>query len=170
MSADNINLTNLRAEVKKLANKKDAEFLQRFFKTGPGEYGEGDVFLGIRVPVTRKLAAKYRDLPEKDVLEVLASEYHEERLLALLILCRRFEKGNDKVRERIYTLYLDNTRWINNWDLVDTTAHKIVGAWLAGRSKKPLRDLARSRSLWEAAHRRDRHVSLHPPGARRTKP
>ena len=142
-------LKKVRKELKRLADKNDAEFLQRFFKTGPGEYGEGDVFLGIRVPVVRKLAQTYRDLPEDDVLSLLRSAFHEERALALFILCLRFESGDEDVRGRVYRLYLDNTRWINNWDLVDTTAPKIVGPYLEHRSRKPLRGLARSKSLWE---------------------
>jgi 3-methyladenine DNA glycosylase AlkD len=149
MTSTKSNLADLRADIKKRSNKNDARFAQRFFKTGPGEYGEGDVFLGIRVPVLRKLARQYRGLPEKDVLTLLASTYHEERLLALFILCLWFEKGDEKTRDRIYRIYVKNTRWINNWDLVDTTAHKIVGPYLEHRSKKPLRDLAGSRSLWE---------------------
>lgn len=144
-----MNLKDVRNDVRKLANKKDAEILQRFFKTGPGEYGEGDVFLGIRVGPTRELARKYSKLPLKDVVRLLKSKYHEERLLALVMLAQRYDTGDDSDRERVYKLYLRHTSYINNWDLVDLSAHLIVGRHLMDRNKKPLRDLADSPSLWE---------------------
>lgn len=122
---------------------------QRFFKTGPGEYGEGDVFRGIRVPALRKLARRYRQLPRTEVLTLLTSEYHEDRLLALLILVQAFVRGDDQAKSAIYQTYLSHTRWINNWDLVDASAHKIVGPYLEGRDREPLYVLAQSASLWE---------------------
>jgi len=118
-------------------------------KIGPGEYGEGDIFLGIRVPVTRKVARKFRGLPFTQVLELLKSKYHEERLLALFMLVALFKKGNDKERKNIYDAYLDNTDTINNWDLVDGSAHQIVGGYLFERDRRPLYELAKSKSLWE---------------------
>lgn len=123
----------------------------RFFKTGPGEYGEGDQFLGLTVPQVRSMLVQTNDLVEADVLELLRSKWHEERLLALLILVRRFEKArNDEaLRERIVKLYLANTKWINNWDLVDTSASQIVGGWLLTRDRAVLSKLAKSKSLWE---------------------
>ncbi len=124
-----------------------AELAARFFKTAPGTYGAGDQFLGIRVPAVRAVAV--RDDGESDVLPLLNSPWHEERLLALLILVRRFERGDETKREEIYAFYLSQTRWINNWDLVDLSAHHIVGKWLIDRSRKPLYELARSSMLWE---------------------
>ncbi len=142
-------LAELIAEVRQAAHPQDAVFLQRFFKTGKGEYGEGDVFLGIRVPVLRKLVRKTDALSLTDLRNLLHSQYHEERLLALLSLVRRFERSEPQVREKIYQLYLGETRFINNWDLVDLSAPNIVGAWLADKPRKILYDLAKSASLWE---------------------
>ena len=139
----------LRKKIKKLANKEHAAISQRFFKTGPGEYGEGDVFIGIRVPILRKLAKAHRDLTIKDVHQLLKSAIHEERLLALLILILKYRQGGEAGQERIYNLYLSNTQHINNWDLVDVTAEHIVGAYLNERSRQPLYNLAKSKDLWE---------------------
>ncbi len=140
---------DVRRVLKDLANPKIAEHSQRFFKTGPGEYGEGDKFLGIRVPVLRQQVIKLRDLPLAETWRVLASPLHEERLFALLMLVRKFTKGDATVQQAIYDGYLDNTRYINNWDLVDSSAHQIVGGHLQTRSRQPLDQLARSESLWE---------------------
>ncbi len=142
-------LKKIRAELRKHADKSDAIALQRFFKTGPGEYGEGDQFLGVRVPATRCVARKYRDIPLADTKELLRSTVHEERLLSLIILVHKYKKGNSDEQVEIYRIYLDNTEYINNWELVDTSAEHIVGAYLKERSRKPLHILARSESLWE---------------------
>ena len=142
-------LHDMRSKLQKLGNKQKARVLQRFFKTGQGEYGEGDIFLGVRVPEIRKLAGKYQDISITDVQELLKSQIHEERLLALIIFVIKYSKGNDVVKKRIYELYLKNTRHINNWDLVDLSAEKIVGDYLMDKSKKPLYCLAKSKSLWE---------------------
>ena len=142
-------IETIRKEIKRLADPEKAKILQRFFKTGPGQYGEGDVFAGITVPVTRKLARKYCDLPLGDAAELLKSPIHEERLLALLILVEKARRGDDATRKRIYGLYLKNTRTINSWDLVDLSAEHIVGAWLAGGNREKLYRLAKSKSLWE---------------------
>lgn len=139
----------IREEIKRLADPAKATILQRFFKTGPGQYGEGDVFAGITVPVIRKLVRKYCDLPLGDAAELLKSPIHEEKLLALLIFVDKARRGDDATRKRVYGLYLRNTRTINNWDLVDLSAEHIVGAWLAGRDKEKLYRLAKSKSLWE---------------------
>jgi len=136
-------------EIKRLADPEKAKILQRFFKTGPGQYGEGDVFAGVTVPAIRKLVRKYRGLPLKDTAEIVQSPVHEERLLALLILVEKYRRGDDATRKHIYRLYLRNTRSINSWDLVDLSAEHIVGAWLADRDKKKLYRLAGSKSLWE---------------------
>ncbi len=132
-----------------LSNPGDALFLQRFFKTGPGEYGEGDLFRGIRVPVLRKLSRTLDDTPLPDVIRLLASAFHEDRLLALLMLIRRFGKGDELMREQIYHLYLANTCFINNWDLVDISSEHIIGSFLFNRQRTPLYLLADSEALWE---------------------
>ena len=143
-----MSLTAIRRALKKVASKEDARFLQGYFKTGPGEYGEGDKFIGVRVPVLRKLSRQYRDLSIADCKKLLQSPIHEERLLALLILVLQFEKGGEAAKSKIYRLYLNNLRYINNWDLVDSSAPRIVGAWLEKQDRAPLYKLARSRNLW----------------------
>jgi len=145
----NVSLKDVKAHMQELSNPKIAEHSLRFFKTGPGEYGEGDVFLGIRVPVTRKVARKFRELPFEQVLQLLQSKYHEERLLALFMLVALFKKGDDKEQKSIYDAYLGHTDTINNWDLVDGSAHQIVGGYLFERDRKRLYQLAKSKSLWE---------------------
>jgi 3-methyladenine DNA glycosylase AlkD len=143
------NVKDIHAAIRGLADPEKAKILQRFFKTGPGQYGEGDVFAGIKVPVIRKLVRKYRDIPIGETVKLLQSPVHEERLLALLILVEKYRRGDDSSRRRIYNLYLRNTCFINNWDLVDLSAEHIVGAHLEGTDCKPLYRLARSKSLWE---------------------
>jgi 3-methyladenine DNA glycosylase AlkD len=142
-------LDEIQNQLASLSNPEDGVFLQRFFKTGPGQYGEGDLFRGIRVPVLRKLSRTHQDIPLELSEQLLHSAHHEDRLLALLILVRKFTKVDETGRAGIYTLYLDNTRFINNWDLVDASAEHIVGAYLNDKSLEPLYQLARSRSLWE---------------------
>lgn len=143
------NLPALRRELQTLADPIRAEGLQRFFKAGPGEYGEGDRFLGLRVPQLRRLSRAYRKLEWRHLLELLGSPGHEERLLALLILVEQYRRATDAEREAIYQLYLSNTRQINNWDLVDSSAEHIVGAHLEPHDLGVLERLARSTSLWE---------------------
>jgi len=144
-----VSLKEVKAHMLELSTPKIAEHSQRFFKTGPGEYGEGDVFLGIRVPVTRKVARKFRELPLGQVLKLVKSKYHEERLLALFMLVALFKKGDGKAKKNIYDAYLGHTDTINNWDLVDGSAHQIVGGYLFERDRKRLYQLAKSKSLWE---------------------
>jgi len=132
-----------------LANPQIAQHSQRFFKTGPGQYGEGDRFLGIRVPQLREQAKKIKDAPLAEVRYLLKSPYHEDRLCALLMLVQKFSQGNAADQKAVYELYLKNTRYINNWDLVDLSAYLIVGAYLADKDRRPLYTLARSKSLWE---------------------
>lgn len=134
-------------QLKALGNKTAAEHAQGFFKTGPGQYGEGDLFLGIRVPVLRKLAKEHRDISLDDAIELLQSPFHEVRLLALLIMVLHYERGGNEAA--IYNTYLANTHRINNWDLVDVTAAQIVGAHLFEKKRAPLYKLAKSKSLWE---------------------
>jgi 3-methyladenine DNA glycosylase AlkD len=142
-------MQSIRQKLQTLGSEEDAAFLQRFFKTGPGEYGEGDVFLGVRVPALRKLVKQYPDAGLKEARQLLTSPFHEERLLALLILVRDFARGNDRTKNRICEFYLAKTGRINNWDLVDSSAEHIVGAFLMDKDKVPLYQLARSDSLWE---------------------
>lgn len=142
-------LLRIKTDLKNKADKNRARILQSFFKTGAGEYGAGDVFLGIRAPELRKIAGRHECLPLSDVQSLLLSKYHEERLAALLILVLKFGRGNEKEKEKIYRFYLKNTPYINNWDLVDLSAPKIVGAYLFERKKSPLYRLAKSKMLWE---------------------
>jgi len=139
----------ISVRLRQLGDPEKARFLQRFFKTGPGEYAEGDRFIGLKVPQVRLLLREYRNLTPTDVLPLLASPIHEERLFALIALVRCFEKGDQPTREQVYTLYLANTSRINNWDLVDISAPQIVGGFLLDRDSAPLDLLAQSASLWE---------------------
>lgn len=132
-----------------LADPAIAAHSQRFFKIGKGAYGDGDKFLGIRVPVLREQAKKYHDITPKEIQALLKSAFHEERLFALLLLVRKFSEGNEIERTVIYKLYLKNTKYINNWDLVDSSAHHIVGTYLEDKGKQTLYKLSRSNSLWE---------------------
>jgi 3-methyladenine DNA glycosylase AlkD len=142
-------LPEIRKRLRRLGNPKTARLLQGFFKTGPGEYGEGDVFLGIKVPVLREQVRECSDAGLPVVFQLLRSPIHEERLLALMILVHRYSMGTPIDRQTIYKLYLRNTRHINNWDLVDISAPNIVGAHLADKARSTLLRLARSHSLWE---------------------
>lgn len=139
----------IQTRLERLGDPEKAQIHQRFFKTGPGEYGAGDVFLGIRVPETRKLAGEYQTLSLPETIKLLQSPLHEARQLALFILVRAYGKGDAALQEQIYHLYLQNTRFINNWDLVDASAEHIVGPWLRRQSKAPLHSLAASELVWE---------------------
>jgi 3-methyladenine DNA glycosylase AlkD len=138
-------LKRLRA----LGDPDDAKFLQRFFRTGPGEYGEGDRFLGIRVPDTRRLARELRGMPLDQIERLLHDPYHEARLLAVILLADAYDRGTSAERNAAFRLYLRNSTRINNWDLVDLSAPNVVGAHLATRPRARLDKLARSRNLWE---------------------
>ena len=142
-------LRELEKELRAKANPKKAKILQGFFKTGKGEYGEGDIFIGLVVPETRKIAKKYSTLSLVEVKKLLNSEIHEERLAALFILIEQFGKAEEEERQKIFKFYLGQTKNINNWDLVDLSADKIVGSHLYKKSKKVLHQLARSKNLWE---------------------
>jgi 3-methyladenine DNA glycosylase AlkD len=142
-------LAELRNDLKKESNEKQAEVLQRFFKTGKGEYGEGDIFYGIKVPVQRKIAKKNSDVSIGEVQKLLNSPIHEERLVSLFILVDQYSKAEDKTKELIFKFYLKNAKKINNWDLVDLSAPKIVGVHLLTRDKDILFKLARSSNVWE---------------------
>ncbi len=142
-------LQRLRTEMETLADPRVAAQSQRFFKTGPGQYGEGDHFIGIRVPELRRLAREYGALGMEAVERLLQSKTHEHRQVALFILVNQFKRGSETSRQRIYMLYQRNLGHINNWDLVDASAPHIVGAWLENRSRLPLKRLARADALWE---------------------
>ena len=146
-------IDELKADLRKFASSERAKILARFFKTGPGQYGEGDQFIGMTVPQSRSVVKKYKDLPFEEITALLHSYIHEERLIALLILIEQFQsanrQGDERIREKIYNLYLDNTKYINNWDLIDLSAAKIVGPYLENKPKEILKKLAKSKSIWE---------------------
>jgi 3-methyladenine DNA glycosylase AlkD len=137
------------SELRSLRDPEKATILSGFFKTGPGEYGEGDRFLGIRVPDVRRIVKNHRQASVQDILELLHSEYHEERLTALLIMAEQYISGNAAQKSEIFSLYLGNTDYINSWDLVDLTAPHIVGKYLFKKRKTLLTKLARSANIWE---------------------
>lgn len=146
-------IEQLQKETKSKINKKKAKLLQGFFKTEKGEYGEGDIFYGLTVPESRKIAIKYKDLPFNEITLLLKSKIHEERLIALLILVHNYQKGDYKEKEKIFNFYLKSTKYIDNWDLVDLTAPKIIGEHLTFKGSTfkglTLTRLARSKNLWE---------------------
>ncbi|MBU0708013.1 DNA alkylation repair protein [Patescibacteria group bacterium] len=142
-------LKQVEKDLKKLANPQQVKILQRFFKTGPGEYGEGDIFLGIKVPVQRQVAKKYKVLSLADTIKLLQSKIHEHRMTALFILIFKYQEGDELGKKKIVDLYLKNTKYINNWDLVDVTAPKIIGDYLVDKPRNILYKLAKSKDLWE---------------------
>ena len=142
-------LDQLKAELERLSDNEKAEKLQGFFKTGKGQYGEGDIFLGVSVPDQRKTAKKFKHASVSDAVDLLRSGIHEHRLTALFLLVEKYRKGDEDTRKQIVDLYLANTAWVNNWDLVDSSAHKILGAWLLDKPRDILYRLAKSDSLWE---------------------
>jgi len=144
-----MSLKEIKGQLHSLADPEKAKILQRFFKTGPGQYGEGDRFLGIKVPELRKVAKAHLGLAPEKVARLLVSAIHEERMTALLIWTYQFDRADDAGRSEIFRLYMANTTLINNWDLVDVTAPRIVGGFLMGKDKAPLYTLAGSDNLWE---------------------
>jgi len=142
-------LFQLKKELSSLVDPKQAKVLQKFFKTGPGEYGEGDIFLGIKVPLQREVANKYIQLSFDNIENLLKSKIHEYRLIGLLILISKYKIAKEKEREKIFNFYLKNYQGINNWDLVDMSAPYIVGDYLLNRNKDILYKLARSKNLWK---------------------
>ena len=137
------------SDLKKLANKRKAKIMSGFFKTKKGEYGEGDIFLGITVPDQRRVAKKYKDSSFDDIKKLLANKIHEHRLTGLLILVEKFNESDELQRKKIIDLYLNNIRYINNWDLVDLSADKILGEYILGKNKSILKRMAVSKNLWE---------------------
>ncbi|MFH1376564.1 MAG: DNA alkylation repair protein [Candidatus Woesearchaeota archaeon] len=142
-------LNQIKKDIEDLENPEKAKLLQRFFKTGPGQYGEGDIFLGITVPLQRQIAKKYTNLSLDEIQELLSSKIHEHRLIALLILIDKYKKADQIKKEEILNLYLKNTKYINNWDLVDLSAPNIVGDYFLEKDKSILYKLANSDNLWE---------------------
>jgi len=142
-------LGEARSALRKAADEAYVPGMQRFFKTGPGEYAEGDRFIGVRMPAVRKVARSYRGLPLADVEELLQSPVHEERMLALVLMVEQFRRADSSGQTAIYELYLSRTDVINNWDLIDISAPHVVGAYLVDRPRDVLFLLAGSDSLWE---------------------
>lgn len=149
MGAYQVRVSDLQKELKAHGSAERALQSAYYFKTGPGEYGEGDVFLGVNLPNQRKIAKKYEQLSLSEVEKLLKSKIHEERLTASIILVAQYKKGSDKLREQIYNFYLANTLYINNWDIIDSSAPQIVGAWLVDKDRSVLLKLAKSDSIWE---------------------
>lgn len=149
MSSARSTAQELERALQVLGNPARAKVSARFFKTGPGEYGEGDRFLGVPVPEQRKLAKRFIDLPLSEIERLLANPFHECRLTALLILVFQYERGTMSERERIAKFYLRNAGHANNWDLVDSSAPRILGVHLVGKNSDILRRLSRSSNLWE---------------------
>jgi len=144
-------LNQIIDELKSLADPEKARVHQRFFKTGPGEYGEGDLFYGVRVPDIRKIAKKYGDTPYGDIEKLICSKIHEKRFLALVLLLNMLSKKKCSPAEqkKIFDFYIMHRKYVNNWDLVDLSAPGIVGRWLMDKDKQVLYDFARSQNLWE---------------------
>src|SRR3989344_6082562 len=142
-------MRTVKEELKSKANSEKAKILSGFFKTGKGEYGEGDVFLGVVVPELRKIAKKYSGIDSMEVGELLNSKIHEERLCALFILIGHYKKADLEQREKIVRFYLANTKNINNWDLVDLSAPNILGDYLLDKDRVVLYRLVKSENLWE---------------------
>lgn len=137
------------SDLKKLGSKKKAEASSWFFKTGKGEYGEGDVFIGVTVPEIRSLAKEYKFLSMQEIRTLLSSNFHEARLIGVIILVHQFEKSKGAGKEAIVRFYLDNANFINNWDIVDLSVYKILGAYLFERDRKLLYQLAKSENIWK---------------------
>jgi 3-methyladenine DNA glycosylase AlkD len=142
-------VNDIRRELQEMADPEKAKALQCFFKTGPGQYGEGDVFLGITVPESRKVAKKYSHVGLEEIKALLNSAVHEERMVALLVLVQKYKDASGDGRAEIAKFYLDNLKWINNWDLVDLSAPSILGSFLMENDRSILYKLARSGNVWE---------------------
>ena len=141
--------TDISSVIQSHANQKKAKLLQRFFKTGRGEYAEGDIFLGLVVPVQRKIAKQFITLSLNDVSLLLKNPIHEFRLISLFILIDQYKRGDERKKRAIFELYLKNTTYINNWDLIDLSAPSIVGEYLQDKDITTLYALAKSSSIWE---------------------
>ncbi len=142
-------LNQIKKDLQKLKNPKKTKILSRFFKTGKGEYGYGDVFLGISVPKQREIAKKYIEISLNDLQKLIKSKIHEYRLISLVILVSKYQKADQIQKKKIVDFYLKNTKQINNWDLVDLSAPKILGDYLLDKEKSILYQFARSLNLWK---------------------
>lgn len=142
-------LKTIQNKLRSIANPATALISQSFFKTAPGEYGEGDIFLGIKVPILRALVKEFRNTPLDAISKLLKSKFHEERLFALILLTDFYKRGDDSAKQNAYELYLAHTAFINNWDLVDVSAPNVVGDFLVARPRQRLYQLVISNSLWE---------------------
>jgi 3-methyladenine DNA glycosylase AlkD len=142
-------IEEVKQELRKYSSKEDAAILQRFFKTGPGEYGEGDIFIGVKVPPIRKTADKYSGISTPVLRKLIKSPVHEERLLSLIILTKQFKKADETGRKEIIDFYLDNRKYINNWDLVDLSAPYIIGPYFYDKDRRILYDLVKNGSMWD---------------------
>lgn len=138
-----VSSTQITNELKQLSNPKKAKIYQRFFKTGKGEYGEGDIFIGLTVPEQRQVAKKYKEVSLKEIQALLDSSIHEHRLTGLIILTYK------ELNKQVYEFYMKNIKAVNNWDLVDLTCHRIIGKYLLDKDRKILYKLAKSKNLWE---------------------
>ncbi len=141
--------TQVKKALAAAADPGKAAFFPRFFKAGKGEYAEGDKFMGVTVPQMRVVAKRFSDLPLSVIEKLLADPWHEMRMIGLFVLVSQFEKGDAKRRKRIVDFYLSHLKGVNNWDLVDLSAYKILGEWLADKDRKKLYGLAKSNVLWE---------------------
>jgi 3-methyladenine DNA glycosylase AlkD len=148
-TGNQMKLSELKREIRRHADPAGAKNLMRFFKTGPGEYGEGDRFLGITVPVQRSIARRFNDLRASDAEKLLRSKVHEDRLIALMILIEKYRRGGEPERDEVIRIYLANTGRVNNWDLVDLSAPHLLGRHLTDRNRALLYRMARSENLWE---------------------
>lgn len=140
---------DLIKEINQFRDNKKAKKTSQFFKTGKGEYSEGDKFIGVSVPICRKIAKKYSNLELQQIIKLLKSPIHEIRQTSLFILTCQYQKGDWQKKQTIYHIYLENIQYINNWDLVDLSAHKIVGDYLIDKNKDVLYQLAKSENLWQ---------------------
>lgn len=140
---------DVQARLREFADPQRADVMKRFMKTGPGEYGEGDQFIGVALPPLRKVVREFQQLDVGEVVDLLNSPIHEDRMAGLLIWTRQFPRADEHTRKAIYEAYLTHTHRINSWDLVDASAPHVVGAYLETRNRAPLRRLAKSRVLWD---------------------
>lgn len=142
-------MNKILKEIYSKINKKKAKLLSGFFKMGKGQYGEGDVFFGLTMPVSREIAEKYKDIPFSEINSLLKNKVHEVRLICILVLVHRYKKGTADEKKKIVDFYLKNTKYINNWDLVDLSADRILGDYLLDKNRDILLKLACSKNLWE---------------------
>lgn len=140
---------NFRQELQRLSNAQNAFQLQRFFKTGPGQYGEGDIFWGIKVPYTRELVKKFKKMSLSEIAKLTPDPVHEVRMAAGFLLVECYKRSDETGKKACYDFYIENATCYNNWDLVDMTCHHIVGGWLYDKERAALYKLAASDNLWE---------------------